>query len=53
VTRFGADERKAQIVKIAGSRQVVIAGAEHFFEGRRDELTRVVVSFLDSVLGHG
>jgi pimeloyl-ACP methyl ester carboxylesterase len=51
VTRFGAGERKAQIVKIAGSRQVVIAGAEHFFEGRRDELTRVVVSFLDGVLG--
>jgi pimeloyl-ACP methyl ester carboxylesterase len=51
VTRFGADERKAQIVKIAGSRQVVIAGAEHFFEGRRDELTRVVASFLDGVLG--
>ena len=51
VTRFGADERKAQIVKIAGSRQVVIAGAQHFFEDRRDELTRVVVSFLDGVLG--
>jgi hypothetical protein len=23
----------------------------HFFEGRRDEPTRVVVSFLDGVLG--
>jgi alpha/beta superfamily hydrolase len=53
VTRVGAAERKAQIEKMAGSRQVVIDGAEHFFEGRRDELTRTIVSFLDSVLGHG
>ncbi|HSN32958.1 MAG TPA: DUF3530 family protein [Ideonella sp.] len=49
VTRFGGDERRAQIEKIAGSRQVVIAGAEHFFEGHRPELTRVIVDFLDHV----
>ena len=47
VTRFGGDERRRQIEKIAGSRQVVIAGAEHFFEGHRPELTRVIVDFLD------
>ena len=53
VTRFGASERKAQILKIAGSEQVVIPGAEHFFEGRRDELVRVIVAFLGRTLGPG
>jgi alpha-beta hydrolase superfamily lysophospholipase len=48
VTRFGGDERLAQIRKIAGSKQVVVAGAEHFFEGHRDELTRNIVAFLDA-----
>jgi pimeloyl-ACP methyl ester carboxylesterase len=48
VTRFGGDERLAQIRKIAGSKQVVVAGAEHFFEGNRDELTRNIVAFLDA-----
>ncbi len=50
VTRFGADERKAQIVKLAASQQTVIPGAQHFFEGKRDELTRVIADFLDRVL---
>ena len=50
VTRFGADERKAQILKIAKSQQVVIKGAQHFYEGQRDDLTRVVVEFLDRAL---
>jgi pimeloyl-ACP methyl ester carboxylesterase len=49
VTRYGADERRAQIEKIAGSRQVVVAGAEHFFEGHREELTQTIVAFLDGV----
>ena len=53
VTRFGGDERRRQIEKIAGSRQVVIAGAEHFFDGRRDELVRVIVAFLGRTLGPG
>ena len=53
VTRFGADERKAQILKIANSQQVVVAGAQHFFEGKRNELTRDVVVFLDRVFKHG
>ncbi len=50
VTRFGADERKAQILKLATSQQIVIAGAQHFFEGKRDELTRVIADFLDRVV---
>ena len=50
VTRFGGDERLAQIRKIAGSKQVVVTGAEHFFEGHREELTRSIVSFLDAAL---
>lgn len=50
VTRVGADERRKQIEKIAGSRQVVVAGAEHFFEGRQDELVREVTGFLDAAL---
>lgn len=49
VTRFGADERKAQIARIAGSRQVIVAGAEHFYEGKREELTALIVEFLDRV----
>ena len=49
VTRYGADERLAQILKIANSQQVVVAGAQHFFEGKRHELTRDVVLFLDRV----
>jgi pimeloyl-ACP methyl ester carboxylesterase len=50
VTRFGGDERLAQIRKIAGSRQVVVAGTEHFFEGRREELARDIASFLDAAI---
>ncbi len=53
VTRFGADERKTQILKIANSQQVVVAGAQHFFEGKREELTRVIVVFLDRVFKRG
>ena len=50
VTRYGADERRAQILKIAGSEQVVIDGAEHFFDQQHEELTRVIVTFLGRVL---
>ena len=49
VTRVGAGERLAQIEKIAGSQQVVIADSQHFFEGKQDQLTRVIVVFLDRV----
>jgi pimeloyl-ACP methyl ester carboxylesterase len=48
VTRVGAGERLAQMKRIPGSEQVVIADTEHFFEGKRDELTRVIARFLDS-----
>ena len=50
VTRFGGDERLAQIRRIAGSQQIVVAGTEHFFEGHREELTRDIVAFLDAAL---
>jgi len=48
VTRFGGDERLAQIRRIAGSKQLVIAGTEHFFEGRREDLARQIAAFLDA-----
>jgi pimeloyl-ACP methyl ester carboxylesterase len=50
VTRYGGAERRAQIVKIAGSEQVVIEGAEHFFERQTEELTRVIAGFLGRVM---
>jgi len=49
VTRFGADERKRQILRVANSRQVVIDGARHFYEDKRDVLARVIVDFLDRI----
>lgn len=50
VARFGADERKAQITANPASRQVIIAGGQHFFEGQREELARVIADFLDNAL---
>ena len=50
VTRVGRDERLAQIRKIEGSEQVIVPGAEHFFEGKRDELVKAIVGFLDKTL---
>ena len=49
VTIVGADERRKQIQRVAGSQQVVVEGAAHFFEGQHDELTKVIVGFLDKV----
>lgn len=49
VTQVGAYERRRQIQKIAGSQQVVVPDALHFFEQKEDELVRVVVSWLDEV----
>ncbi|MBS0336535.1 MAG: DUF3530 family protein [Proteobacteria bacterium] len=46
VTRWGADERRAQILKIRGSQQVVVPEAEHFFEGREDALLQAITAFL-------
>ena len=53
ITQVGAYERKKQIDKVPGSRQVVIPDALHFFEGKEDELVKVVVSFLDEVFHAG
>ena len=50
VTIVGADERRKQFQKVPGSQQVVVEGAMHFFENQQDELTRVIVGFLDKVL---
>jgi pimeloyl-ACP methyl ester carboxylesterase len=50
VTRYGGEERRAQIAKVAGSQQVVIQGAEHFFERQTDELTKVIAAFLGRVM---
>ncbi len=50
ITRHGADERLKQIVRVAGSQQVVVSDAEHFFEGKEESLRRAIVAFLDVVL---
>lgn len=49
ITQVGASERRKQIMKINGSRQVVVPEALHFFEGREDDLVKVVVEHLDEV----
>jgi pimeloyl-ACP methyl ester carboxylesterase len=46
---LGADERRRQIMKVKGSEQVIVPDAQHFFEGKEDELTGIVVTFLDRV----
>lgn len=49
VTKVGADERRAQIMRIRGSEQHVVNNTEHFFEGKREELTQIITRFLDKV----
>ncbi len=49
ITQVGASERRKQIMKIDRSRQVVVPGALHFFEGKEDLLTGEIVAFLDDV----
>jgi pimeloyl-ACP methyl ester carboxylesterase len=53
VTQVGAYERRKQIMKIKGSDQIVVPDALHFFEGKEDELTRIVITFLDQVFHNG
>ena len=53
ITQVGAYERKKQIMKIKGSDQVVVPEALHFFEGKEDELTTIIVTFLDQVFHSG
>ena len=50
VTRYGAEERRAQILKVAGSEQVIVQGAEHFFDRQQEELTRVIAAFLERAM---
>lgn len=53
ITQVGAYERKKQIDKVAGSEQVVVKDALHFFEQREDDLVRVLVDFMDRVFHQG
>jgi alpha-beta hydrolase superfamily lysophospholipase len=43
----GAPERAKQLREHPGSGQVMVPGAKHFFEGREDELIKIVTGFLD------
>jgi dienelactone hydrolase len=45
-----AEKRAAALRTIRGSAQVEVAGADHFFAGREDELVRQVRLFLDKRL---
>jgi alpha/beta superfamily hydrolase len=49
----GAYERRKQIEKVPGSEQVIVPDAQHFFEGREDELVKVVVDFLNDRFAGG
>jgi pimeloyl-ACP methyl ester carboxylesterase len=53
VTQVGAYERRKQIMKIKGSDQIIVPDALHFFEGKEDELTAIIVRFLDQVFHNG
>ena len=50
VTRWGADERRAQLERVPGSAQVVVPEATHFFERQEEQLIKVVKGFLDRTL---
>jgi hypothetical protein len=47
VIRVGADERRKQIERIRGSRQVMVRHSDHFYEGLRPEVVRIIIDFLD------
>jgi alpha-beta hydrolase superfamily lysophospholipase len=53
ITMWGADERKKQILANPGSAQIVVPGAHHFFEGREEELLKLIVAFLDRAFQQG
>jgi pimeloyl-ACP methyl ester carboxylesterase len=53
ITQVGAYERRKQIEKVPGSEQVIVPDAQHFFEGREDELVKVVVDFLNDRFAGG
>lgn len=43
-----AAERRRTVEPISGSRQVVIAGADHFYTGKEAELTAALVPFIEA-----
>ena len=47
VTMWGAPEREKQLKDHPGSGQVMVPDAKHFFEGREEELIKIVTGFLD------
>jgi pimeloyl-ACP methyl ester carboxylesterase len=49
--RAGASSRARAIASIAGSRQVVIAGADHFYTGHEAQLAEAIVAFLGALGG--
>ena len=53
ITQVGAYERRKQIEKVPGSQQIVVPDALHFFEGKEDELVKVIIAFLDPVFHSG
>jgi alpha-beta hydrolase superfamily lysophospholipase len=53
VTMWGAPEREKQLRDHPGSGQVMVPGAKHFFEGREDELVKIVAGFLDRTFKAG
>jgi pimeloyl-ACP methyl ester carboxylesterase len=53
VTVWGADERRKQILLNPGSGQIMVPNAKHFFEDREEELSGIVVKFLDKVFRSG
>ena len=46
-----AGERRRTLERVAGSRQVMIAGADHFYTGREAELTDALVPFIEAAAG--
>jgi len=50
VTMWGAPEREKQLKQHPGSGQVMVPGAKHFFEGKEDQLVKIITGFLDKTL---
>jgi pimeloyl-ACP methyl ester carboxylesterase len=43
--------RRAALERIAGSKQRIIAGADHFYTGKEDELARALREFIEALRG--
>lgn len=46
----GTAERAFYLRRVRGSAQVVVAGADHFFNGKEPDLARFIANFLDKAL---